>query len=77
MDLPSSAHFIYIPGVLILGLVLGFIWGARVTREAFVLEQKRLEERARRKAERAAAQSGSDSAAPAGAGPGHPGPQSG
>jgi hypothetical protein len=59
MDLPSSAHFIYIPGVLTLGLVLGFIWGARLTRESFHLEAKRVQEReeqkARRRAERQAA----------------------
>jgi hypothetical protein len=53
MDLPSSAHFLYIPGVLILGTVLGFIWGAKATREAFVIEAKRAEERAQRKAKRA------------------------
>jgi hypothetical protein len=52
MDLPSSAHFIYIPGVLILGLVTGFIWGAKLTRESFALEAKRQEERAKRKAAR-------------------------
>jgi hypothetical protein len=53
MDLPSSAHFVYIPGLLILGLVIGFIWGARLTRESFVLEAKRQQERQDRKAERA------------------------
>jgi hypothetical protein len=53
MDLPSSAHFIYIPGVLILGLVTGFIWGAKLTREAFALEAKRQEDKAKRKAARA------------------------
>jgi hypothetical protein len=55
MDLPTSAHFIYIPGVLILGLVVGFIWGAKLTREQVALEAKHQEDRARRKAERAAA----------------------
>jgi len=53
MDLPSSAHFIYIPGILILGLVVGFIWGARLTRESFALEAKRQQERQDAKAERA------------------------
>lgn len=53
--MPSSAHFIYIPAILILGIVLGFIWGSRVTREFYRLEQQRADERARRKAERAAA----------------------
>jgi hypothetical protein len=63
LDLPTSAHFIYIPGVLILGLVVGFIWGAKLTREQFALEAKRQEDRAdraRRKAERAASAAASD-----------------
>ena len=51
--MPPSSHFIYIPAVLVLGLVLGFIWGARLTREALRLEQRAAEERERRKAERA------------------------
>lgn len=50
IPLPSASHFIYIPIVLVLGIVLGFIWGARLTREAYRLEQQRAEERARRKA---------------------------
>jgi hypothetical protein len=54
MTLPPSSHFIYIPAILILGLVLGFIWGARMTREALRLEQRAADERARRKAARAA-----------------------
>ena len=54
MDLPPSSHFIYIPVMLVLGLVLGFIWGARSTQEAFRLEAKRGEEVARKKAERQA-----------------------
>ena len=53
MELPSSAHFIYIPGMLILGMVLGFIWGAKATREAVRLEARRADERAERKARRA------------------------
>ena len=52
--MPPSSHFIYIPAVLVLGLVLGFIWGARLTRESLRLEQRAAEDRARRKAERAA-----------------------
>jgi uncharacterized membrane-anchored protein YhcB (DUF1043 family) len=52
--LPPSSHFIYIPAVLVLGLVLGFIWGARLTREALRLEQRAADERAQRQADRAA-----------------------
>jgi hypothetical protein len=66
MDLPPSSHFIYIPVILILGLVLGFIWGSRTTREAFVLEQRRQEERARKKAERQAERQAEREAAAAG-----------
>jgi hypothetical protein len=54
MDLPPSSHFIYIPLVLIIGLVLGFFVGARVTNESHALEAKRIEERAKKKAERQA-----------------------
>jgi hypothetical protein len=53
--MPTSAHLIYIPAIFILGLVLGFVWGARVTRDAVRIEQMRAEERAKKKAERAAA----------------------
>ena len=52
MDLPSSAHFIYIPGVVILGLVVGFIWGARLTRESFDLEARRVQEREKKREEK-------------------------
>jgi hypothetical protein len=54
MDLPPSSPFIYIPVILILGITLGFIWGARTTREAYELAQRRADERARKKADRAA-----------------------
>ncbi len=52
--MPPSSHFIYIPAVLVLGLVLGFIWGGKVTREALRLQEKAAADRARRQAERAA-----------------------
>lgn len=55
MGLPTTAHIIYIPLVLLIGIVLGFIWGGRSTREAITLEARRQEELARKKADRAAA----------------------
>jgi uncharacterized membrane protein len=71
MDLPPSSHFIYIPLVMIIGLVLGFFVGTRVTQESHRLEAMRTEERARKKAERqaeraarAAASANDDSAPP-------------
>jgi hypothetical protein len=51
---PTTAHVIYIPVILLLGIVLGFIWGAKVTKEAYMLAQKAAEERVRKRAERAA-----------------------
>jgi len=55
MDLPPSNHFIYIPVIFVLGIVLGFILGSRSTREAIRLEKERAEARAlKREARRAA-----------------------
>lgn len=55
IGLPPSSHFIYIPIVLILGLVLGFVLGAKATRDAIALEQKKAAEREERRARRQAA----------------------
>ncbi len=43
--LPTSAHIIYIPMVLLLGIFLGFVLGTRAARGAMELERKRDEER--------------------------------
>lgn len=50
----SAVHFIYIPLVLIVGIVFGFILGGRAARDAFALEQKTKEKRAAARAEREA-----------------------
>lgn len=52
--MPSSAHLIYIPMVLLVGMMLGFILGTRAARNAFDMERKRDEERAAARARRAA-----------------------
>jgi hypothetical protein len=41
----TSAHFIFIPAVLIVGIVIGWILGARAAQDAFAAELKRREER--------------------------------
>jgi hypothetical protein len=51
---PPSSHFIYIPVMFVLGIVLGFILGSRATRDAIAFEQKKAEEREARKAARQA-----------------------
>jgi hypothetical protein len=50
----TSAHFIYIPMVFVVGLVVGIFLGGRAARDAYQLERRREEERAARKAARAA-----------------------
>lgn len=47
--MPSSSHLLFIPAVLILGMVLGWILGSRAARDAYAMELKRREERAARK----------------------------
>ena len=50
----SSAHFLFIPAVLLVGVVVGWILGSRAATDAFQAELKRREERAARDARRAA-----------------------
>jgi uncharacterized membrane protein len=54
IGLPPSSHFIYIPVIFILGIVLGFIFGAKAARDEIALAQKKAAEREARMAERAA-----------------------
>ena len=39
-DLPSIEHIIYIPGILLLGLALGFRLGARAARAELERQEK-------------------------------------
>ena len=55
IGLPPSSHFIYIPVIFILGIVLGFVMGSKATRDAIAFEQKKAAEREERRARRQAA----------------------
>lgn len=44
----TAGHFIFIPAVLVLGIVVGWILGSRAAQDAFAAELRRREERARR-----------------------------
>ena len=46
---PSSAHFLFIPTVLIIGVVIGWILGSRAAKDAYAADAKRREERATRR----------------------------
>ena len=50
----TSSHVLFIPGVLMVGMFLGFILGARAARNQFDLQRKREEEREAARAARAA-----------------------
>lgn len=63
IGVPPSSHFIYIPVIFILGIVIGFVLGAKATRDAIALEARKAAEREERKARRQAAAAGGASAA--------------
>jgi hypothetical protein len=44
----SSAHFVLIPAVLLIGMVVGWILGSRAAADAYAADRKRREERANR-----------------------------
>lgn len=52
-EMPSS-HFIFIPSVLLIGLVIGWVLGSRAARDAYAAELRRREARQQRERERAA-----------------------
>jgi hypothetical protein len=39
--MPSAAHFFYIPGVLLVGIVIGWILGSRAAADAFAAAEAR------------------------------------
>lgn len=41
----TAAHFIFIPAVLLIGIVIGWVLGSRAAQDAFAAELKRREER--------------------------------
>ena len=42
--MPSTAHFVFIPGVLLVGLVIGYIMGQRAARADIERRRKRARE---------------------------------
>jgi hypothetical protein len=45
----SASHFLFIPAVLLVGIVVGWILGGRAARDAYAAELRRREERAARR----------------------------
>ena len=61
--LPPSSHFIYIPVMFVLGIIIGFMLGAKATRDEIALGQRKAAEREARLAERAARRAASSDTA--------------
>ena len=43
--MPTAAHFIYIPGILLLGIVIGWILGSRAAADAYAAQLRRQQQR--------------------------------
>jgi hypothetical protein len=48
---PTAGHFIYIPVVLLVGIVIGWVLGSRAAADALAMERRKREERAQRQRE--------------------------
>jgi hypothetical protein len=46
--MPPSTHFIFIPAVLLVGIIIGWILGTRAAKDAYASEQKKREAKAAR-----------------------------
>lgn len=44
----TAAHFIYIPGILLIGVVIGWILGSRAAADAYAVQARREAERNQR-----------------------------
>jgi hypothetical protein len=62
----TASHVIFIPAVLMVGMFLGFILGARAARNQFDLQQKRDAEREAARVARAARRTGGSAGGSAG-----------
>jgi hypothetical protein len=39
--MPTASHFIFIPAVLLIGVVIGWVLGSRAAQDAYAMEQRR------------------------------------
>ena len=60
MTLPTVAHLLYIPSVLIIGIGIGFTLGQRASRDAEAARERAEEAKAARRAAREAERGKSD-----------------
>ena len=48
--MPSAAHLLFIPGVLLIGIVIGWILGSRAAADAYASELRKIQDRAKPRA---------------------------
>jgi len=48
--MPTASHFIFIPAVLLIGVVIGWVLGSRAAQDAYAMEQRKADAK-RQKAE--------------------------
>jgi hypothetical protein len=46
----SAAHFIFIPAVLLVGIIIGWVLGSRAARDAYAAELRKRESRSHKSA---------------------------
>ena len=60
----TAGHFFFIPAVMLVGLVIGWIFGSKAARDAYAAELRRREEKeARRRAKQDASHGAGDATA--------------
>lgn len=47
IGVPTAAHFIFIPAVLLIGVVVGWILGSRAAQDAFASELRKRERKSK------------------------------
>jgi hypothetical protein len=50
--MPTAAHFLYIPGVLLVGVIVGWILGSRAAADAYAVQMRKAAAKANRDASR-------------------------
>ena len=48
IGIPTASHFIFIPAVLLIGVVIGWILGSRAAQDAYAAELKKREDRVKK-----------------------------
>lgn len=48
IGIPTASHFIFIPSVLLIGIVIGWVLGSRAAQDAYAAELRKREEKSKK-----------------------------